>query len=84
MVEGEAMNQYAQQWYARESPGFSYLCLCGLAISGQSEKGLHTLMKRHKEKGIFHLEWEGKTDAVSDTTIKEVEEVQVQEEVLSL
>ena len=78
------MNQYAQQWYARESPGFSYCCTCGLAITGQSEKGLHTLTKRHKEKGIFHLEWEGKTNAIGDTTVEEVEEVQVQEEVSSL
>ena len=50
---------YAAQWYARENPGFTYICDCGLGITGQSEKGLHTLMKRHREKGIFHLEYTG-------------------------
>ena len=75
---------YASQWYVKENPGFSYCCPCGLAITGQSEKGLHTLIKRHKEKGIFHLEWEGKTDAIGDTTIEEIKEVQVQKEALSL
>ena len=53
------MNEYAQQWWAKESPGFSYRCDCGIAITGNSEKGLHTLIKRHKEKGIFHLEYVG-------------------------
>ena len=52
---------YAAQWYARESPGFTYLCECGLGITGQSEKGLHTLIRRHTEKGIFHLEYKGET-----------------------
>ena len=52
------MNDYAQQWYAKESPSFSYRCECGLMITGQSEKGLQTLVKRHREKGAIHLEWE--------------------------
>ena len=54
MVKGEAMNEYAAQWYAKESPNFSYRCECGLMITGQSEKGVHTLLGRHKEKEIFH------------------------------
>ncbi len=58
MDKGEAMNEYAQQWYAKESPSFSYRCECGLMITGQSEKGLQTLVKRHREKGAIHLEWE--------------------------
>jgi hypothetical protein len=58
MVKGEAMNEYAAQWYAKESPSFSYRCECGLMITGQSEKGLQTLVKRHREKGSIHLEWE--------------------------
>ena len=53
------MNEYAQQWWAKESPGFSYRCDCGIAITGNSEKGLHTLIRRHKEKGVFHLEYVG-------------------------
>ena len=52
------MNEYAAQWYAKESPSFSYRCECGLMITGQSEKGLQTLVKRHREKGSIHLEWE--------------------------
>ena len=50
---------YAAQWYANERPSFSFYCPCGLAITGQSEKGLHTLIRKHKEKGIFHLEYTG-------------------------
>ena len=53
------MNDYAQQWWAKESPSFSVRCECGLMITGQSEKGLHTLLRRHKEKGAFHLEFRG-------------------------
>ena len=52
-----AVNGYAAQWYANESPGFSYCCECGIAITGNSEKGLSTLIKRHREKGTFHLQW---------------------------
>ena len=53
------MNQYAAQWYAKESPGFSYLCECGISITGNSEKGLHTLVKNHREYGVFHYEYLG-------------------------
>ena len=50
---------YAAQWYANERPAYSFYCVCGLAITGQSEKGLHTLIRKHREKGIFHLEYTG-------------------------
>ena len=50
---------YAAQWYANERPSYSFYCPCGLAITGQSEKGLHTLTRKHREKGIFHLEYTG-------------------------
>jgi hypothetical protein len=64
MAEGQAMNQYAEQWWSKESPSFSYRCNeCGLMITGQSERGVHTLVKRHKEKGIFHQEIKGEEDA---------------------
>lgn len=53
------MNQYAAQWYAKESPGFSYLCECGISITGQSEKGLHTLVRNHRQYGVFHCEYLG-------------------------
>jgi hypothetical protein len=59
MVKGEAVMPYAAQWYANERPAYSFYCVCGLAITGQSEKGLHTLIRKHKEKGIFHLEYTG-------------------------
>jgi hypothetical protein len=50
---------YVAQWYANERPAYSFYCVCGLAITGQSEKGLHTLIRKHREKGIFHLEYTG-------------------------
>ena len=56
-------NEYAQQWWAKESPNFTITCQCGIAITGQSEKGVHTLLRKHKEKGPFHLEYEGVTNA---------------------
>ena len=59
MAEGEAVMPYAAQWYASERPSYSFYCVCGLAITGQSEKGLHTLIRKHREKGIFHLEHTG-------------------------
>ena len=59
MVKGETVMPYAAQWYANERPAYSFYCVCGLAITGQSEKGLHTLIRKHREKGIFHLEHTG-------------------------
>ena len=53
-------NQYAEQWWAKESPSFSYRCECGIMITGNSENGLHTLIRRHEQKGKIHLEWKGK------------------------
>ncbi len=41
-----------------ESPHFSISCNCGVTIIGASEKGLQSLVKRHKEKGAIHLDWE--------------------------
>jgi hypothetical protein len=61
MVKGEAIMAHVAQWYANERPSFSFYCPCGLAITGQSEKGLRTLVERHKEKGIFHQEIKGET-----------------------
>lgn len=52
-------NEYAEQWWAKESPSFSYRCECGIMITGNSENGLHTLIRRHTEKGKIHLEWKG-------------------------
>jgi hypothetical protein len=59
MVKGETVMPYAAKWYANERPAYSFYCVCGLAITGQSEKGLHTLIRKHREKGIFHLEHTG-------------------------
>ena len=41
-----------------EPPHYAKTCNCGVVISGTSEKGLQSLIKRHKEKGSIHLEWE--------------------------
>ena len=50
-------NEYAEQWWAKESPSFSYRCECGIMITGNSENGLHTLIARHQQKGKIHLEY---------------------------
>ena len=44
--------------YTGEPPHYSKVCNCGVTITGTSEKGLQSLIKRHKEKGPIHLEWE--------------------------
>jgi hypothetical protein len=41
-----------------ESPHYSITCACGVTIIGASERGLQSLVKRHREKGSIHLEWE--------------------------
>ena len=82
---------YAAQWYANERPAYSFYCVCGLAITGQSEKGLHTLIRKHKEKGIFHLEYTGEivmpvpegnitTSEILVPVVEEVVEVSTTEE----
>ena len=82
---------YAAQWYANERPAYSFYCVCGLAITGQSEKGLHTLIRKHREKGIFHLEYTGEiimpvpegnitTSEILVPVVEEVVEVSTTEE----
>jgi hypothetical protein len=56
MVKGEAMNEGVYTY--SEPPHYSKGCNCGITIIGTSEKGLQSLIKRHKEKGSIHLEWE--------------------------
>ena len=46
--------------FVNTPPAYSIQCECGLIIGGTSEKGLHSLLKRHKEKGIFHQEYKEK------------------------
>ena len=41
-------------------PQYSVVCECGVIIGGTAERGVHTLLSRHKEKGIFHLEYKEK------------------------
>jgi hypothetical protein len=53
-------NEYAEQWWAKESPSFSYRCECGIMVTGNSENGLHTLIARHQQKGKIHLEYKEK------------------------
>ena len=43
--------------YYQDPPHYSKVCNCGITIIGSSEKGLQSLIKRHKEKGPIHLEW---------------------------
>jgi hypothetical protein len=57
MVKGEAMSYNEGVSYVNVPPAYSVQCECGVIIGGISEKGLHSLLKRHKEKGIFHDEW---------------------------
>jgi hypothetical protein len=82
MAEGEAVMPYAAQWYASERPSFSFYCVCGLAITGQSEKGLHTLVRKHREKGIFHLEHIGETTMAVPEGIITTSDILVPEEVV--
>jgi len=46
--------------YISSPPNYSVVCECGLTIGGTAEKGVHTLLSKHKEKGIFHLEYKEK------------------------
>lgn len=46
--------------YINNPPNYSVECECGLIIGGTAEKGVHTLLKKHQEKGIFHLEYKEK------------------------
>ena len=59
MVKGEAMSYNEGLGYVNTPPTFSIQCECGVIIGGTSEKGLHSLLKRHKEKGTFHQEYKG-------------------------
>jgi len=60
MVKGEAMSFMEPPGFVNTPPAYSIQCECGLIIGGTSEKGLHSLLKRHKEKGIFHQEYKEK------------------------
>jgi hypothetical protein len=55
MAKGEAMSEPVL--YYQDPPHYSKVCNCGITIIGSSEKGLQSLIKRHKEKGPIHLEW---------------------------
>jgi hypothetical protein len=56
MAKGETMSDSVYAY--SEPPHYAKTCNCGVVISGTSEKGLQSLIKRHKEKGSIHLEWE--------------------------
>ena len=43
-----------------QPPCYSIMCECGVTVTGTSENGLHSLLKRHKDKGKFHLEYKEK------------------------
>lgn len=41
-----------------EPPHYSITCECGITISGTSERGLSSLLKRHKKDGVLHTQWD--------------------------
>jgi hypothetical protein len=47
------MNEYT----VKEAPYYSLVCSCGIRITGNSEKGLVSLVKRHIESGAIHMQW---------------------------
>jgi hypothetical protein len=51
------LNDVTEQVVIRTPPDFTYDCECGIHIKGQSEKGLSSLLKKHKVDGVLHLEW---------------------------
>ena len=38
-----------------EPPRYSLTCKCGITISGNSERGLSSLFKRHQKDGVIHI-----------------------------
>lgn len=60
MDRGEAMSYNEGIPIINTPPTYSIVCECGLTIGGTSEKGLYTLLNKHKEKGIFHQEYKEK------------------------
>jgi hypothetical protein len=68
MVKGEAMSYNEGIGYINNPPNYSVQCECGLIIGGTAEKGVHTLLKKHKEKGIFHEELMSGTSGISYQT----------------
>lgn len=45
------------EYTAKEAPYYSLTCNCGIKITGNSEKGLLALLKKHIESGAIHLQW---------------------------
>jgi len=45
------------EYTVKEAPYYSTTCNCGIRITGNSEKGLVSLLKRHIEDGAIHLKW---------------------------
>ena len=40
-----------------EAPHYQIACNCGIVISGNSENGIVSLLKKHLESGRFHTAW---------------------------
>ena len=57
VVRGEKMKIIQPVDFVNTPPAYSIECECGLIIGGIAEKGIHTLLKKHREKGIFHKEY---------------------------
>lgn len=45
------------EYTVKEAPYYSLTCNCGIKITGNSEKGLNALVKRHIEDGVIHHQW---------------------------
>jgi hypothetical protein len=68
MDKGESMSYNEGIGYISSPPFYSVECECGLTIGGTAEKGVYTLLKKHKEKGIFHDEWLDGTSVINNQT----------------
>ena len=45
------------EYKVNEAPYYSMTCNCGIKITGNSERGLLALAKRHIAGGAFHQQW---------------------------
>jgi len=43
--------------YGLTPPNYSIQCECGMLITGQSEKGVCSLVARHLKDGKYHMDW---------------------------
>lgn len=54
-----------------EPPRYSLTCKCGITISGNSERGLSSLYKRHQKDGVIHMKYKFDKVMIDDISEKE-------------